>query len=59
MIKDIIEGEKPIDKLILLGQNASEIQQMKQAGFVDTYQHNETPSFNGFLSTGYGPKIDH
>lgn len=53
-----IEGETPVDKLTVLGQNASEIQQMKQAGFVDTYQHGETPSFNGFRSAGYGPKID-
>lgn len=52
------EGETPVDKLIILGQNASEIEQMKQAGFVDTYQHGETPSFNGFRSAGYGPKID-
>ncbi|CAF1555475.1 unnamed protein product [Adineta steineri] len=53
-----IAGEIPVDELILLGQKASEIQQMKQAGFVDTYQHGEIPSFNGFQSTGYGPKID-
>ncbi|CAF0952222.1 unnamed protein product [Adineta steineri] len=53
-----IAGELPVDELILLGQKASEIQQMKQAGFVDTYQHGEIPSFNGFQSTGYGPKID-
>ncbi len=52
------DGDTPVDELILLGQKASEIQQMKQAGFVDTYQHGETPSFNGFRSAGYGPKID-
>jgi len=51
-------GDTPIDELILLGQKASEIQQMKQAGFIDTYQHGETPTFNGFRSAGYGPKID-
>ncbi|CAF0978152.1 unnamed protein product [Rotaria sp. Silwood1] len=53
-----VENETPIDKLILLGQQASEIEQMKKAGFVDTYQHGETPTFNGFRSVGYGPKID-
>ena len=52
------EGETSANKLILLGQKASEIQQMKEAGFVDTYQHGETPSFNGFRKAGYGPKID-
>ncbi|CAF0763645.1 unnamed protein product [Adineta steineri] len=53
-----VEGEKPIDQLIVLGQKASEIVQMKEAGFVDTYKHGETPTFNGFRSAGYGPKID-
>jgi endonuclease/exonuclease/phosphatase family metal-dependent hydrolase len=52
------DGDTPIDQLILLGQKASEIQQMKLAGFIDTYQHGETPSFNGFRKAGYGPKID-
>jgi len=52
------DGDIPVDELILLGQKASEIRQMKQAGFIDTYQYGETPSFNGFRSTGYGPKID-
>ena len=52
------EGETPADKLVLLGQNAPEIKQMKEAGFVDSYQHGETPSFNGFRKSGYGPKID-
>ncbi|CAF0833587.1 unnamed protein product [Adineta ricciae] len=52
------EGITPLDKLIVLGQNASEIEQMKTAGFVDTYQHGETPTFNGFRKEGYGPKID-
>ncbi|CAF0745656.1 unnamed protein product [Adineta steineri] len=53
-----VEGDKPIDELIVLGQKASEILQMKEAGFVDTYKHGETPTFNGFRSAGYGPKID-
>ena len=53
-----VEGETPPDELTLLGQQASEIQQMKQAGFVDTYQHGEASTFNGFRSAGYGPKID-
>jgi endonuclease/exonuclease/phosphatase family metal-dependent hydrolase len=52
------EGETPADELTLLGQKAPEIQQMKQAGFIDTYQHGETPSFYGFRKYGYGPKID-
>lgn len=52
------EGETPADELAVLGQKASEIQQMKQAGFVDTYQHGQTPTFNGFRKAGYGPKID-
>ncbi|CAF0930980.1 unnamed protein product [Rotaria sordida] len=53
-----VDGETPVDKLILLGQQASEIEQMKKAGFIDTYQHGETPTFNGFRLAGYGPKID-
>ncbi|CAF1432130.1 unnamed protein product [Rotaria magnacalcarata] len=53
-----IEGVTPIDELIRLGQKASEIEQMKEAGFIDTYQHGETPTFNGFRAVGYGPKID-
>ncbi len=53
-----IEGETPADELVLLGQKAPEIQQMKQAGFIDTYQHGEKPTFNGFRKAGYGPKID-
>ncbi|CAF3991012.1 unnamed protein product [Adineta steineri] len=53
-----VEGDKPTDELIVLGQKASEIVQMKEAGFVDTYKHGETPTFNGFRSAGYGPKID-
>ena len=52
------EGETPVERLIQLGTKASEIEQMKKAGFVDTHQHGETPSFNGFRSAGYGPKID-
>ena len=52
------DGDTPLEELIPKGQRASEILQMKQAGFVDTYQHGETPTFNGFRSTGYGPKID-
>ena len=31
---------------------------MKKIGFVDTYQHDETPTFTGFQGAGYGPKID-
>ncbi len=53
-----VEGETPVKELIKLAQTASEIQQMKQAGFVDTYPYGETPTFNGFRSAGYGPKID-
>lgn len=53
-----VDGEIPVDQLIVLGQKASEIEQMKTAGFVDTYQHGETPTFNGFRKQGYGPKID-
>lgn len=53
-----VEGTTPVEQLIQLAQKASEIQQMKQAGFVDTYQHGERPTFNGFRSAGYGPKID-
>ena len=52
------EGDTPLEELIPKGQKASEILQMKEAGFVDTYHHGETPTFNGFRSTGYGPKID-
>jgi endonuclease/exonuclease/phosphatase family metal-dependent hydrolase len=53
-----VEGTTPIEELIRLGQKASEIEQMKQAGFIDTHQHGETPTFNGYRSAGYGPKID-
>ncbi|UJR32980.1 hypothetical protein I4U23_020443 [Adineta vaga] len=53
-----VDGITPIHELILAGQKASEIEQMKAAGFVDTYEHGETPSFNGFRKAGYGPKID-
>jgi endonuclease/exonuclease/phosphatase family metal-dependent hydrolase len=53
-----IEGTTPIEELIYLGQKASEIQQMKKANFIDTYQHGEKPTFNGYRSAGYGPKID-
>ena len=55
---ELTEGETPVAELTRLGQNASEIGRMKAAGFVDSYQHGETPSFNGFRSAGYGPKID-
>ena len=53
-----VEGETPLEDLIVMGQSAPEIEQMKKAGFVDTYQHGETPTFNGFRKAGYGPKID-
>lgn len=53
-----VEGEKPIDLLIELGEKAPEIVLMKDAGFIDTYQHGQTPTFNGFKNSGYGPKID-
>lgn len=53
-----VEGETPVEELIVKAQKATEIEQMKKAGFVDTYQHGETPTFNGFRSAGYGPKID-
>lgn len=52
------EGETPADELVVLGQKAPEIQQMRRAGFIDSYQHGETPTFNGFRKAGYGPKID-
>ncbi|CAF2096333.1 unnamed protein product [Rotaria magnacalcarata] len=52
------DGDTSIGELIRLGQKASEIEQMKAASFVDTYQHGETPTFNGFRTVGYGPKID-
>ena len=52
------EGETPADVLVQLGQKAPEIEEMKKAGFVDTYQHGQTPTFNGFRKAGYGPKID-
>lgn len=53
-----IEGTIPPDELTVLGQKASEILQMKNAGFIDTYQHGESPTYNGFQKAGYGPKID-
>ena len=53
-----VEGTTPVEELIRLGQKASEIEQMKKAGFIDTYQHDQTPTFNGYRSAGYGPKID-
>lgn len=53
-----VEGTTPVEELICLGQKASEIVQMKRAGFVDTYEHEERPTFNGYRSAGYGPKID-
>ncbi|CAF3799731.1 unnamed protein product [Rotaria socialis] len=53
-----VEGETPADELTLLGQKASEIEQMKEAGFVDTDQYGVTSTYNGFRKAGYGPKID-
>ena len=53
-----VEGETPLEDLIAMGQSAPEIEQMKKAGFVDTYQHGATSTFNGFRKAGYGPKID-
>ncbi|CAF0912789.1 unnamed protein product [Rotaria sordida] len=53
-----VEGETPPDELTVLGEHASEIEQMKKAGFIDTYQHNTKSTFNGFRKAGYGPKID-
>lgn len=53
-----VEGTTPVEELIRLAQVASEIQQMKKANFIDTYQHGEKPTFNGYRSAGYGPKID-
>jgi exonuclease III len=31
---------------------------MKNAGFIDTYQHDQKPTYNSFRKAGYGPKID-
>ena len=53
-----VEGTTPVQELIRLAQKASEIEQMKKADFIDTYQHDQTPTFNGYRSAGYGPKID-